>query len=64
MLITNGLEGQYIEFDVTADVQAFLDGTANYGWIIKKTQEGQTGSINLSSREGSANNPELIIFFG
>ncbi|MFI5405399.1 MAG: DNRLRE domain-containing protein [Nitrososphaerales archaeon] len=63
ILITNGLEGQFIEFDVTADVQAFLDVTANYGWIIKKTQEGQNGSIDLTSHEGSANNPELVIFF-
>jgi len=65
MLITNGLVYQFIEFDVTADVQAFLDGTGqNNGWIIKKTQDSQSGSLDFTSREGTTNNPELVIFFG
>jgi len=38
--------------------------TANYGWIIKKTQDSQSGSLDFTSREGAANNPELVIFFG
>ena len=64
ILITNGLVNQFIEFDVTADVQAFLDGTAqNNGWIVKKTSEGQNGRIDFTSDEGSANNPELVLVF-
>lgn len=56
---TNGLVG-WIEFDVTADVQGFLSGNPNYGWLIKKTNEGQSGSVEYSSKDG-ANPPELII---
>ena len=63
--ITNGQEGAYVEFDVTADVQDFLDGTEqNHGWIIKKTLEGQSGRLQFTSSEGITNNPELVIFFG
>jgi hypothetical protein len=44
----------WVEWDVTADVAAFLSGAAqNYGWIIRKDQEGQTGRVDYSSREGS-----------
>ena len=64
VLITNGLENQYIEFDVTVDVQAFLDGSSqNNGWIIKKTSESQNGRIDITSDEGSSNNPELVLTF-
>jgi len=65
LTITNGQEGVYVEFDVTADVQDFLDGTVeNNGWIIKKTLEGQSGRLQFTSSDGTANNPELVIFFG
>lgn len=56
---SNGLDG-WIEFDVTADVQGFLNGNPNYGWLIKKTNEGQSGSVEYSSKDG-ANPPELVI---
>jgi probable HAF family extracellular repeat protein len=50
-LITNGQTGA-VTFDVTADVRAFLAGTAaNHGWIIKKDLEGQPGHLHLGSRE-------------
>ncbi|MFQ5657792.1 MAG: DUF6531 domain-containing protein, partial [Candidatus Methylomirabilales bacterium] len=50
-----------VEWDVTADVAAFLAGTAtNYGWIVKKVEEGQSGKVEYSSREGVAP-PELLI---
>ena len=65
VLITNGLEAVYIEFDVTDDVQAFVDDTTtNNGWIIKKTQEGQSGRLQFASSENAANNPELVIQLG
>ena len=49
-----------VEFDVTADVHAFLDGTANYGWIVKKTNEGQAGSVSFGAKE-SIYDPQLVI---
>lgn len=62
-LITNGLIGS-VEWDVTADVQAFLGGTAdNYGWIVKKANEGQPGRVDFASRE-SGLGPRLLIKLG
>ena len=58
---TNGLTGEVL-LDVTADVSAFLAGTANFGWIIKKRVEGQNGSIDYTAREGTPiNSPRLIL---
>jgi len=61
VLHTNGLAG-WISFDVTADVRSFLSGTANYGWIVKKTDEGQSGQADYTSREGTADHaPRLVL---
>jgi hypothetical protein len=57
-LISNGQLGS-VTFDVTADVQAFLAGTANSGWIVKKEVEGQPGYVNFGSRE--SNSAPLLI---
>jgi hypothetical protein len=63
VLHTEGLLG-WIEFDVTADVQAFLGGTAdNFGWILKKDEEGQPGRVDYTSREAGAYGPELLLTF-
>lgn len=63
VLHTNGLSG-WVEWDVTADVQDMVTSPAtNYGWIVKKTEEGQTGRANYTSREGAANGPELFLVF-
>lgn len=60
VLITNGLSGS-VTIDVTADVAAFLAGSAaNYGWIVKKQNEGATGHIEFSSRE-TATPPRLVL---
>ncbi len=60
VLHTNGLSG-WVEFDVTIDVQAFVDGSvSNFGWIIKKVLDSQGGSVEYSSKEG-LNPPELVI---
>jgi hypothetical protein len=60
-VITNGTSG-WVQFDVTSDVAAFLAGTANDGWLIQKTDEGQAGRIDLASREGTAGlGPRLIL---
>jgi hypothetical protein len=42
ILHTNGLTG-YIAFDVTAEVAAVLAGGSHDGWMVKKTEEGQSG---------------------
>src|SRR6266545_7279254 len=61
VLHTYGLTG-WIQFDVTADVRAFLSGTPNYGWIIKKTEEGQNGQVEYTSRQGTAGRaPRLVL---
>jgi len=63
-LITNELINEFIEFNVTSDVQAFLDGTAtNFGWIIKKDNEAQNGKIEFASKENVNNIPQLILNF-
>jgi hypothetical protein len=62
-LVSNGLAGS-VNWDVTADVQAFLAGSAaNHGWIIKKTEEGQPGRVDFASRE-TGHGPRLVITFG
>jgi hypothetical protein len=47
--IVNGLTGE-ITFDVTQDVLAGAD----FGWVIKKSNEGQSGRIHFHSKEGAA----------
>ena len=61
VLHTNGLTG-WVRFDVTSDVLAFLSGTPNYGWIVKKTEEGQNGQVEYTSRQGAADHaPRLVL---
>jgi hypothetical protein len=61
VVLTNASSG-WIQFDVTADVQAFLAGTGNDGWLIQKTDEGQAGRVELVSREGTADQgPRLVL---
>jgi hypothetical protein len=53
---TNNQTGS-VSWDVTADVQA----GANFGWLIRKKNEGQNGQVRYYSREGAAlaGNPNL-----
>lgn len=61
-LIMNNLVNQWVEFNVTSDVQVFLDGTEpNYGWLIKKASESLNGAVQFASKEAAANNPVLEI---
>ena len=54
----------FVEWDVTADVQAFMSGSAtNFGWILKKADESKSGSVDYSSKQGSAV-PQLVIETG
>ncbi|HVZ11801.1 MAG TPA: DNRLRE domain-containing protein [Patescibacteria group bacterium] len=52
-----------VDFDVTADVQSFVNGSSqDFGWLIKKTDEGQNGRIDFGSRQTSSS-PILILNF-
>ncbi len=51
-----------VRFDVTADVRAFLNGTANQGWLLKKASELALGRVDYTSREGAAaQRPRLVL---
>ncbi|MCP4574558.1 MAG: DNRLRE domain-containing protein, partial [bacterium] len=61
VLHTNGLSG-WVQFDVTADVAAFLAGSTNHGWLVKKVNEGAPGMVHYSSREGACRQePRLVL---
>lgn len=52
-----------VEFDVTSDVQSFMSGSnQNYGWIIKKTNEGQAGQVSFGTKE-STSVPQLVVTY-
>lgn len=58
---TNGLSG-WIAFDVTADVARVLAGGHHEGWIVKKSEENQTGRVDYASREaGGGDAPRLVL---
>ncbi len=59
-LITRQTIGS-VSFDVTADVTAFLAGTANDGWLIAKTDEALAGRIDFASREASSGQAAQLI---
>jgi hypothetical protein len=60
--ITNNQSG-IVEYDVTTDVQSFLNATNNnYGWIIKKTNESQNGQVSFGTRESSSI-PQLVVTY-
>ena len=55
--------GYWINFDVTDDVNTFVSGTQNNGWIIVKSNEDSLGRINFAARESHVNGPELVLVF-
>jgi hypothetical protein len=57
------LDGNWIKFDVTQDILEYLSTDENFGWIITKSDEESDGQINISSRESSSHNPELVLVF-
>ncbi len=60
--ITNNQTG-VVEYDVTSDVSSFLNSTnSNYGWIVKKTEEGQPGQVSFGTKE-STNIPQLVVTY-
>lgn len=63
--ITNEVNGKWIEFDVTSDVQSFLVDAENNGWIIMKADEDSSGRVNFVARECASCDmiPQLEITF-
>lgn len=59
--LTDASVNQYVGWDVTADVAAFLSGTANHGWLIRKDLENQNGNADFNAREAGANRPRLVL---
>jgi hypothetical protein len=49
-----------VSFDLTADVRAFLDGSPNHGWLVRKVNEGAPGRVEFASRE-TATPPRLVV---
>jgi hypothetical protein len=66
-IIKNPMVNQWIEFNVTTDVNSFLDGNPNdnFGWIIKKADETNSGRIGFASKENSNSSlaPQLVLTF-
>lgn len=58
---SNALVNQYVSWNVTGDVTAFLAGAPNYGWVIRKALENQNGNADYASREAPANRPRLVL---
>ncbi len=56
---TNNL---YLRWDVTSDVQAFVDGTPNYGWCIKSSNENQSTRIQFNSKENANANTRPYLY--
>ncbi len=63
ILITNEVSGQWVEFDVTSDIKAFIGDSENNGWIIIKSDEESPGRINFAAREAQSNIPQLELQF-
>jgi hypothetical protein len=64
---TGTTNGVTLEWNVTADVAAFVAGTAaNDGWLVKDANEGSGGEFRFASRENGtiAKRPQVVITFG
>jgi hypothetical protein len=66
-IIKNSMVNQWLEFNVTSDVNSFLDGNPNdnYGWLIKKADETNSGLVGFASKENSNSSlaPQLVLTF-
>ncbi len=67
--VNTGTSATFLTWDVTADVNAFLAGSAiNYGWLVKDNAEdgtnGSTFQTSYVTKEGTdVNRPQLSITF-
>jgi len=56
----------WILWDVTSDVQSFLTGTTNNGWVIKDSDETSPGSTltkYMSKEESGTTDPYLVVTY-
>lgn len=60
VFVQKGQEG-VIDFAVTADVQAYLQGSLNHGWVIRKEEENKPGDVSFFSKESAGAAPVLIL---
>ena len=60
-VLSDASANQYVGWDVTADVAAFLGGTANHGWMIRKDLETQNGNADFNAREAATDRPRLVL---
>ncbi len=63
---TGRIKGVTLQWNVTADVAAFVAGTAvNNGWLIRDANEGTGGEFAFASRENgaAAKRPQLVVSF-
>ncbi len=60
IVVPTGIAPEVASLDVTADVRAFLAGTPNRGWLLRKTNESLTGDLWMGSRE-SDHPPRLVL---
>jgi len=58
-IITKNQTGT-VSFDVTSDVQSFINGTLNDGWLLKLDNEAVSGKVEVGSKESSSS-PLLVI---
>ncbi|KYK29894.1 hypothetical protein AYK20_09540 [Thermoplasmatales archaeon SG8-52-1] len=64
ILVISEEPGVWVEFDVTDDVQSFIDGNVdNYGWIISDDKElySYYNYVYFRSRENGSFKPYLIV---
>ena len=64
IIIANDDDGGWKSFDVTSDVQLFVNGDVpNYGWLLRDPLEGNNGNFQVMfrARENSLNHPYLEI---
>src|SRR5262249_24798830 len=65
---TGTTSGVWLSWDITADVQAWVNGTANYGTLVRDANENANSggiSADFASRENatSADLPQLVITY-
>jgi hypothetical protein len=51
----------WLQWTVTAQVEAMLAPGANHGFLVRDGTEGANGAQQFNSRESAANQPELVI---
>jgi len=58
------VQGGYLTFQVTSDVQAWANGTPNYGWALLPWPYGSDGwGFGTSEQLDERNRPQLRVFY-